>query len=54
MRMQRKVDRGKQRDKIVLVETSITPTFVFVAADNLADLLLIRALPVSPYPVFRL
>jgi hypothetical protein len=53
MRMHRKIGRGKQRDKIVLVETSITPTFVFVAADNLADLLLIRALPVSPYPVFR-
>jgi hypothetical protein len=53
-RMQRKVGRGKQRDQVVQVETAITPTFVFVAAEHLADLLRIRALPVSPYPPFRL
>jgi hypothetical protein len=53
-RMQRKIGRGKQRDQVVQVETAITPTFVFVAAEHVADLLRIRALPVSPYPAFRL
>lgn len=53
-RFERKVGRGKQRDKVVQVEVPITPTFVFVSADHLADLLRIRALPVSPYPAFRL
>lgn len=52
-RMQRKVGRGKQRDKQVQVELPITPTFVFVAAEHLAEILRIRALPVSPYPAFR-
>lgn len=53
-RMERKAGRGKQRDHVVQIETAITPTFVFVAAEHVADLLRIRSLPISPYPAFRL
>jgi hypothetical protein len=54
MRMERRVGRGKQRDKVVQIEVAITPTFVFVDATRIYDLLRAVALPVSPYPAFRI
>jgi hypothetical protein len=53
-RMERRVGRGKQRDKVVQVEVAITPTFVFADATRVDDLLRSLALPVSPYPAFRI
>lgn len=53
-RMQRRVGRGKQRDRVVQVPVPITPTFVFVGVAHLPDLLRIRDLPISPYPAFRI
>lgn len=35
-------------------EMAIAPTFVFVRADHLAELIAVRALPVNPHPAFSL
>lgn len=52
-RVKRRTGRGKQRQQVVQVDVPITPTFVFVGAEHLADLLRIRAQPACPYPAYR-
>ena len=53
-RAERRKGRGKKRDVVVQFDVPITPTFVFVPAEHLAEMLRIRALPTSPHPAFRM
>ena len=54
VRMERRAGRGKQRKVEVERTLSITPTFVFARAEHVAELMRIRALPVSPHPAFSI
>jgi hypothetical protein len=54
VRVERRAGRGRQRKVQVELSLPITPTFVFARADHVAELLRMRALPVSPHPAFSL
>ncbi len=45
--------KGRARERVEY-QAAVMPTFVFVRADRVADLLTIIALPVSPHPQFSL